>query len=172
MTSPSKVGHEYQVHHFDQSDGLKQVALNSNVILTDNQIWWEKDNDLTMLNLNNFKLPVNPPQINLRTIDIQETTVSYSLLKDSTYRNSLVFGSSLVQAFDSVHAFHNYPVSLTLPYQLNQLTFHFSAIDWQAPNRILYSHYLEGFEKGWSRPSNESKAEYLNLPYGIVILVE
>jgi len=55
---------------------------------------------------------------------------------------------------------------LNLPHDLNDITFHFSAIDWKAPHKIRYSYFLEGLDAAWSEPNRETKVAYRNLPHG------
>ena len=70
------------------------------------------------------------------------------------------------ESFSSAPAFHNYPRELVQEYNHNNLTFHFSAIDWQAPDAIQYSFYMEGLDKAWSVPQVENKVIYRNIPHG------
>jgi serine phosphatase RsbU (regulator of sigma subunit) len=53
-----------------------------------------------------------------------------------------------------------------LPYNLNHLTFSFSAIDWAAPHKLQYQYKLVGLDKNWSELSHEHKADYRNIPFG------
>ena len=55
---------------------------------------------------------------------------------------------------------------LNLPHYLNDLTFHFSAIDWKAPHKIKYSYFLEGLDEDWSEPKRDAKVDYQNLRHG------
>ena len=160
--SKEKALDKFQFYHFDHSNGLKH-AFKSKALIDNNRIWWNEENELISLNLDKFTLPTAPPQLHLRTIDIDQTSINYELLADTTYRNSLANGALLVKAIDSIPPFFNYPAVLNLPYQLNHLTFHFSAIDWQAPHRLQYSYLLEGLDTQWSTLSKESKADYRNL---------
>jgi signal transduction histidine kinase len=68
--------------------------------------------------------------------------------------------------FDSVYRFSNVPANLQLPYNINNLTFHFSALDWSAPHHLRYSYLLEGFNEDWSIPDKAAQANFPKLPYG------
>ena len=46
------------------------------------------------------------------------------------------------------------------------LRFEFTGISTSAPNKVVYSHYLEGYDEGWSESENEHYAVYTNLPPG------
>jgi len=53
-----------------------------------------------------------------------------------------------------------------LPYEFNSLNFIYSAPSFEMESHLLFSHYLEGFEKHWSVWKKEAKANYTNLPEG------
>ncbi len=50
-----------------------------------------------------------------------------------------------------------------LPYKYNSLTFEFSAPVNEDNSPMLFSYYLEGYEKDWSSWSTDTKKEYTNL---------
>jgi signal transduction histidine kinase len=151
--------HYQAIHSFSNQDGLKGMNFFRNSALLDskNRIWWGSGKSLTMLDMNNFKIPNEPPSIQLNQIDIAEKFVNYRNLKDSTKEGI---------TFDSVARFSNYPLNLALSYELNHLTFHFSAMECYDPHKIKYSYIMEGFSNDWSIPTTEAKAEYRNLPHG------
>jgi two-component sensor histidine kinase len=68
--------------------------------------------------------------------------------------------------FSHVNPFSNYPEDLALSYDQNHLSFHFSAIDWAAPEKIKYSYRMIGLDERWSSPSPDAIAEYRNLQHG------
>ena len=142
-----------------QQDGLKGLDFYINSVLLDskNRIWWGSSKSLTMLDMNNFKIPVEPPALQLNTIEINEQFADYRHLKDS---------DRIKIKFNGVAKFYNYPLNLELPYKNNHLTFHFSAIDWYAPHKIKYSYKMEGLYNHWSLPTSEAKADYRSMPYG------
>lgn len=55
---------------------------------------------------------------------------------------------------------------IQLPYSTNNIAFKYSGICLTNPEKVKYSHILEGFEKNWSPPSKERLATYSNLPPG------
>jgi len=148
------------IHIYSEQDGMKGSFFYPNSVLKDSKdrIWWGSLKGLTMLDMNNFKIPVEPPAaMQLDRIEINEQFVDYRQLQES---------SDMKIKFDSVARFYNYPLNLELPYNLNHLTFHFSAIDWSAPHKIKYSFKMEGLNDNWSLPSSEAKADYRNMPHG------
>ncbi len=55
---------------------------------------------------------------------------------------------------------------LELPYDQNDITFEFAALDYTAPLQNSYSHELEGFEDTWSPKNNIRIVDYVNLTPG------
>ncbi len=55
---------------------------------------------------------------------------------------------------------------LQLPYSRQAFRFEFALPVYDAPERIRYRYQLEGFDKNWSKYSNETKKDYTNLPTG------
>ncbi len=53
-----------------------------------------------------------------------------------------------------------------LPYSLNNISFYFDGICLTAPEKVLYSYKLEGYDKDWSPPSEINNTKYDNLPPG------
>jgi signal transduction histidine kinase/ligand-binding sensor domain-containing protein/DNA-binding response OmpR family regulator len=55
---------------------------------------------------------------------------------------------------------------LTLPANLNHLTFSFASLDFAQPGRLRYRYQLEGHDGDWREPLLERKAEYNSLSPG------
>lgn len=58
------------------------------------------------------------------------------------------------------------PVSLTLPFDKNHITFTFNRVDKRYPNSVRYRYFLESFDNTWSQPSATGRVTYSNLPTG------
>ena len=162
------------IYTFGKVDGLIRwdFEINSTCLDRDNRIWWGSIDGLAMLDLNRFELPDQPPRnVQLTNIEINQEFLDFRSIVDPI-PNNLQFGlqKNLTNYFDSVVPFNNYPVEMSLPYNTNHLTFHFTAIDWTAPHKIQYQYFLEGLEKYWSVPQSENKADYRNLPHGTFTL--
>lgn len=114
--------------------------------------------------------PILPAHLTISHIDINDQFIDFRQLSDASYRNSLEFGESLHQSIDTILPFYNYPQTMNLPHSLNNLTFHFTAIEWGAPHKIKYSYYLEGLEKDWNTPQKQTEAIFTNLQKGTYTL--
>ncbi|MDA3944004.1 MAG: triple tyrosine motif-containing protein [Bacteroidetes bacterium] len=55
---------------------------------------------------------------------------------------------------------------ISLPYQLNQLHFTFSAVDFENPKMLQFSSRLEGFEEEWTAWQSEANRQFTNLRHG------
>jgi len=51
------------------------------------------------------------------------------------------------------------------PYERN-LTFRYTAVNFNPSNQVTYQYFLEGYDHGWSRPDQSREARYTNLPPG------
>jgi serine phosphatase RsbU (regulator of sigma subunit) len=60
--------------------------------------------------------------------------------------------------------YYQFPAELS--YDNNSFLFNYAALNYKDPQQTTYEHFLEGFDKDWSRPSNLAFAEYQNLPSG------
>lgn len=160
LRNPDSVS--YSIYNYDKNDGLKDIAFVQSCVVLDskNRIWWGSGKSLTMLDLNNFRIPVDPPIIQLNRIEINEQFFDYHNLKDS---------DDVEMEFDGVARHSNFPYNLELDHKSNHLDFYFSAIDWSAPHKIRYSFRMEDLNDNWSSPSSEANAEYRNLPPGTYI---
>jgi len=70
---------------------------------------------------------------------------------------------SSISAEDSIH-YYEFPQELA--YSQNSFIFNYAALNFKDPKQTTYEHFLEGYDKDWSRPSSITFAEYQNLPFG------
>jgi signal transduction histidine kinase/sugar lactone lactonase YvrE len=148
------------IQTYGQLDGMSGSDFFERSVLLDskNRIWWGSLKGLSMLDMNNFKIPVEPPAtMQLNRLDINGQFADYRNLNDR---------DTTKIKFNGVARYFNYPFNLELPHNLNHLTFHFSAIDWSAPHKLRYNYKMEGLDDDWSIPTAEAKADYRSLPYG------
>jgi signal transduction histidine kinase/ligand-binding sensor domain-containing protein/DNA-binding response OmpR family regulator len=72
-------------------------------------------------------------------------------------------------AFDSKYiiALKNDTIqALEIPFTEAALSFDFAALEFSAPNKILYAYYLEGWDKSWNSSSSVRTANYTRLSEG------
>jgi hypothetical protein len=56
--------------------------------------------------------------------------------------------------------------NIHLAYDNNNISFNYSGVCLTNPEKVQYSHILEGFEKNWSPPEKQRLVTYSNLPSG------
>ncbi|HKI79177.1 MAG TPA: SpoIIE family protein phosphatase [Ignavibacteriaceae bacterium] len=61
-------------------------------------------------------------------------------------------------------SFYQFPDKLS--YSQNSFIFNYAAFNFKDPDLTTYEHFLEGYDKDWSRPSDLAFAEYQNIPAG------
>jgi ligand-binding sensor domain-containing protein/serine phosphatase RsbU (regulator of sigma subunit) len=148
-----------RISTFGSTDGLRAVDfyLNSAHLDRSRNAWWGSGKGLVRLDLGLFRPSLNAPKVQIHGIDLNGGAVDFRNLPDSL-RGDL--------AFTEVVPFSNFPLGLEVPFDRNHLTFHFSGIDWAAPEKVRYSYRMRGISDEWSAPSTEAKADYRNIPHG------
>lgn len=151
---------DYFIYRFGFQDGLKAVDFNLHSVCVDNnnRIWWGTGKGVASFNLNKGFKAFNPQSLSINYIEINGQFFDFK-----NFSSDSSFGTI---TFDSVAAFDNYPDKLSLSHSEDHLTFHFSAIDWSATDKIRYSYRMVGLNEKWSVPSEETIADYRNLGYG------
>ncbi|MCH8169994.1 MAG: SpoIIE family protein phosphatase [Bacteroidetes bacterium] len=67
-------------------------------------------------------------------------------------------------SIDTNSYYYKYPQDLN--HTQNSFFFEFAALNYKDPKQTKYEHFLEGYDKDWSRPGNLAFTEYQNLPPG------
>ena len=149
----------YTFYNFGAQDGLKAIDFNLHSFSVDNanRIWWGTGKGVPSFDLNKTFHADSVRSLSLSYIEINERYYDFHNLDDKAVSKI---------SFSSIAPFHNYPDGLTLHYNQNHLTFHFSAIDWSAPGKINYSFRLLRSDENWSSPSPIAFADYRNLQHG------
>jgi ligand-binding sensor domain-containing protein/serine phosphatase RsbU (regulator of sigma subunit) len=166
-----------EVNVYTSANGLKANNFFPNSALIDSkyQAWWGNGKALSTLDLAKFKLSAAVPKIRMNNLEIEQTFIDFYSLNDSLGSNrSMKVGEEMKKSlsginFSGVKPFDNYPMNLELPYYLNHLTFHFSAIDWASPEKIRYQYMLEeddDNDKEWSPLTTDNKILLSNLSNG------
>ncbi len=147
----------YRVIPFGKGNGLAGLTFAGNAVNIDrsNTIRWGTNNGITSLNLNKFKVQENPPELQFRNLSVNGHSVNF---QDEEF-------SSYVSNSDSLSK-SSFPSELELPFKYNHLTFNFSASDWAAPHKVLYTYRIKDLDARWSPLNSDAKADYRNLPYG------
>ena len=83
-------------------------------------------------------------------------------INKSETRSYVLKISSVIADNQSFH--YEFPKEFS--YSQNSFVFNYAALNYKDPRQTNYEHFLEGFDKEWSRSSTLSFVEYQNLPPG------
>ncbi|PIA81366.1 hypothetical protein BFR04_14475 [Gaetbulibacter sp. 4G1] len=172
LTPSSKNKHQYRVNRFSKKNGFAAGSVENikfSTINNENTLWWTNVKNIAKLDLDNLQeeeKEANIPTVMLKDININQQFIDFKRLKDTSYTTNLKHHDKLANYSSPVGAFNNYPEFLSVPHTMNHLTFHFSAINWNAPQNIQYQYKVEGMDEAWSELSNTPLADYRNIPYG------
>ena len=129
-----------------------QNNQNSSYIDTKGNLWFGTVNGLFCLKQKEIKLfTEGHPSINyISSVRVDGASVDW---KDSDW-NKGTYGQ------------YNLPKDLQLPYDQNNMSFEFIALNFISPEKVKYSWKLEGFDKEWCPPTAKNYASYTNLEPG------
>ena len=102
---------------------------------------------------------------------MNETDTIWDTEKDTFYlKNNFPEDAGYLQKnsikWDSVTGPYNLPINLRLPYEVNQVSFHFTGMHLDNMDKTKYRYVLEGADKSWSDISGKASADYRNLSHG------
>lgn len=180
---------------------VKDVNVGQNCMFLDSQgtIWAGTGSNKTgLVRFDVAALPDNklPPAVVIQSIRIENEPICWHQLppkgkneyrRDSStilFQAYLAYNKTLSAAqkdsmvsrfgdiqFDGITPFYPLPENLVLPYEHNQISFEFAAIDTYKPFLVNYQYKLDGYDRGWSPISNRSSASFGNIHEGTYTFV-
>lgn len=139
-----------QLKSFGAYEGFLGIETNLNSIKEDDKgrIWMGTVKGLTIYNPLYEEPNYYEPTLRLTVVKVFQSDVDWK------------------QYADSVYGWHWLPKYFELPLEKNYLTFKWVGIDLASPDKVHYSHILEGFDPNWSEPSTKNEVTYSYLPSG------
>lgn len=132
------------LHFFSKTEGYLDFSVSTPVLYDDGNIWLASPENLVCINTKTiFNTRGSIPKIVLTKLETS----------DSVY----IFKEGLMSEEDIVWKF---------PYNTNNLTFHFNAINLLNPEKDRFSIQLEGFDEAFREVGSDRKISYTNLPSG------
>ena len=140
-----------KVRNYNSTDGFIGVECNDNAVYKDNQgnIWFGTVKGLTRYSPSLEKNTTSPPKIHITGLQLFYKNVDWS------------------SKSDRLLPWFNLPSSLILPYDKNNLTFRFSAISFNNPDKTEFRYILEGRDNDWSPPRATNEVTFSGLSKGI-----
>lgn len=149
----------FHLTEYGRTDGLKTEDFLSNSWLLDRskRLWWGTEKGIVLLDLEGRSMSTEPPKVYLNQIDLNQQFIDFSD-KEELEQIDIPFSETV--------PFYGYPTQLNLPYMLNSLTFHFSAMNASQAYKTAFQYRLHNYDQHWSEPTGESYVDYRNLPAG------
>nr|MBI1232611.1 hypothetical protein [Cytophagales bacterium] len=173
VQDPEKEGLSYKILDYCNADGLHGGEFYANATLLDKEgrIWWGNNKSVSILPAGVYPIQ-KTPRVELTSVEIDQNPIDFHSLS-SSFKSGKSYSAekegdldlSAIE-FDDVIPFHNYPTGLELPFDLNSVSFRFSAFQYPRTDQVQFSYYMEGVDNSWSKASPEDRADYRGLPAG------
>jgi signal transduction histidine kinase/ligand-binding sensor domain-containing protein/DNA-binding response OmpR family regulator len=152
-----------QIINYGKLEGLKSLDFYHNSALLDKngELWFGTTSALTLLDLKSYDNYSFETEIHINEISINDKSLEFTGLE----KDKRILTEEGIR-FDSIAPFLYYPIGLSLPNNLNHLTFNYSATNWDSPNKIKFQFKLKGLDHDWNPITQEKHADYRNIPPG------
>jgi two-component system sensor histidine kinase ChiS len=153
--------------NYTAEDGFKDVGK-AIFEAKNGAIWVGTGDKLTVLQSEELMTDTSSPNLQLTNVALFDENIPWADLahkKDT----SIILRNGIKLAryqMEGISKWHNTPQGLSLAYNNNYLSFHFTGITVQSPGMIKYQHQLEGLENNWTALSTQNEATYGNLQPG------
>ena len=139
-----------KVRNYNKSDGFIGVENHLNSIHKDekNNIWFGTVKGLTSYSAKLENHSNIPPRTHISSMRL--------FFEDVDWQTKT----------DSVAPWFNLPSNLELPYDSNHVTFVFSGVSLNNPQKVMYRYMLEGLDNEWSPPRKDNEVVYSGLSHG------
>jgi serine phosphatase RsbU (regulator of sigma subunit) len=168
-------------YNYNYNDGFLGLNCRRNAMLQDKLGFiWVGSDLLSSFSPQQNVIKNTPPNIMLTNIKLFGEDISWPNLKaviaDSLgnekivgkIKDTLLPNGVLLKniQYDGITRWNNLPENLSLPYNINNVSFNFVGVHMQSRNHLKYQYILEGFDNHWSTITNRTEAPYGNLPSG------
>ncbi|MFK7920638.1 MAG: two-component regulator propeller domain-containing protein [Bacteroidia bacterium] len=144
---------EESFENYDVNDGLQSNSFMEGVACKDKQgrFYFGGIYGLNFFHPDSIISRIYTPPVALTSLKVFNEEVKVG--------DTLGSGVVLTQAIE-------YTSAITLEYEENVLTLEFAALDFHAPERIIYEYKLEGLEKNWNQVNQQRSVTYTHLRAG------
>ena len=158
--------------NFTYADGFLGIGVNiGKTLLEDNNgNIWIAANDRVMLYHHTARdiQEVNGPVIEINGLSLFNEKINWSLL-EGQQDSTLILGNGMKMKnyrFSTVTPWDNIPEKLSLAYDNNYISFHFTGVTLNQAQKVKYRYILEGNDNNWSALTARNEAAYGNLEPG------
>jgi hypothetical protein len=138
-----------EIKHYSKGEGFTGIETCQNSVYKDGDgtMWFGTINGLSKYNPANSVKNENEPVTN-----ITDVKLFYEPIANTSYKNFAGDWNTIS--------------NIELPYNQNQLTFDFIAINFSNPDAVKYQWKLDGYDKEWSPVSKNHSINYSNIGAG------
>ena len=143
------------ITNYDKHDGFTGIEANSMANFKDAQgnLWFGTIKGVMRYKPSADQINPTPPVTNVTDIKLFFKDVDWN---EDSYQKYL----------SGVQSWYQLPEDLSLPYDMNHVSFSFEALSFQVPEKVKYQWRLVGLDKEWTPETSKTEAVYPNLPPG------
>jgi signal transduction histidine kinase/ligand-binding sensor domain-containing protein/DNA-binding response OmpR family regulator len=170
---------------------INDINMNGMFMTKNDVIWAGTSDKLVRVDFNSLHKNPNPPNVFIQGLKINNENISwYDIKEGKENTDSLSLSPNITEQinlfgkvlnavelnrirkkfrnieFDSITSFYALPINLVLPYQFNNITLDFAAIEPAKPQLVKYQYMLEGYNKDWNPATNQTTATFGNVYEG------
>ena len=135
--------------YIDKTDGFDGSDCLDNGIVKDRtgKYWILTSNNVVIFDPEKIKQNLVPPKISITGFRFRTDSSTWEPVAKSQF-------------------FYEIPTSLKLSKQQNNIQISYIGISTTNPEKVTYSHFLEGYDNKWSLPSSQRSVVFEKLPPG------
>ncbi|MCB9048903.1 MAG: response regulator [Lewinellaceae bacterium] len=169
--SPQDEDGNRELQTFLNTDGLGGISIGKILIDQKERLWLYTSRGVNRIDINSLKPDTSRPVLAMRELQAFFDFNDWRKLENATHNGEDIRSeeqqfSLKGVSFDSVQRFTNLPINPVFPYNINQLTLSWQAIQWSAPHQLQYTYFLEGQDLFWSPLIKENEATFRDLRPG------
>lgn len=186
---------DLELYNTSTGYSIKDINGRQNCLFEDSKgVLWggtgSGENLIVRLDRSKVHRDTTPPTVVIRDLKINSNPVCWSFLKtakniDSNTTQPYIteevfkYGRKMNAAerdsiknkyislqFDSLSTTNYIPQNLVLPYEFNEVTIDYGAIEPGRPFMVNYQHFLEGYDREWSQVTKNTGATFGNISAG------
>ncbi len=199
LNSISSASDEPKFENFNVGTGYPINDLNTGALFLDRKgiLWAGTSDKLVRFDYSGVHKSQEPPAVFIQNLKIQGEYISWYNLKSNEFNKTEInvedslaalneevtaYTHPLTEAqreaqrkkfgdikFNGITHFYPLPENLVLPYEHNNITFDFAAVETTRPSMVKYQYNLEGYTNGWISLTNKTTAEFGNIREGSYI---
>jgi ligand-binding sensor domain-containing protein/signal transduction histidine kinase len=183
------ISEQWTIKSYGKPQGFLRVDFNPRAYVDKKgTLWWTEADVLTSMKENPNKQHFATQRVSITGIEIMGKRQEFnsSRERDNIFANTDTLWDANGLSFfvkgtlpadsgylvsnkitwDSVEGVNRLPVNLTLPFDQNHLTIHFTATHLSNGDNTAYRYILKGIDKEWNDITGKAFADYRNLPPG------